>query len=487
MASLQELKKTRLAKAATLKKTGVNPYPLASRRTHSCHQAARDFTSISRQAQEIILVGRLISIRVQGGAGFAHIQDGTGHFQIFFKKDALGEKKYQSFIKYFDIGDFIEARGTLFKTKKREKTLKAVDFKMLAKSLLPLPDKWYGLKDIEERFRKRYLDLLMNSEIKEKFERRSQIIKEIRFFLESQGFLEIETPILQPLPGGATAEPFTTHHQALNLDLYLRIAPELYLKRLLIAGLEKVYEIGRCFRNEGIDKSHNPDFTMLEFYWAHKDYKDLMKFTEKLFEHLIKTIFKSTKIEYGGKKIDFKTPWPRIEFSQLLKKETRIIYEDINRESLIKEAKKLGLKIKDALRKEEVAEEIYKKICLPKIWRPTFIIHQPIALTPLAKALDKEPQKAARFQLAVAGWELVNAFSEQNDPVLQREILKEQDKRRKRGEPKRSDEDFLEALEHGLPPAAGFGLGLDRLAAVLTNSHSVREVILFPTMKPRRK
>jgi lysyl-tRNA synthetase class 2 len=424
-------------------------------------------------------------LREHGGSTFLHIEDGTEKIQAYFKKDRIGEKGYQFFLDNFDIGDFIEVRGILFKTKKGEKTIEAADFKILAKSLLPLPEKWHGLQDVEERFRKRYLDLIFNKEVKKKFESRSKIIKEIREFLEREEFLEVETPILQPIYGGAKAKPFKTHLNALDLDLYLRIAPELYLKRLLVGGFEKIYEIGRCFRNEGMDRSHNPDFTMLEFYWAFADYKDLMKFTEKMFESLVKKVFGKLKIKYEGKEIDFKTPWPRVEFSELVRKHAKINLDEINTEALKKEAKKLGLDVQGE--KAEIADEIYKKICRPKIWNPTFVIHHPLGAFPLAKQDEKNPKQTSNFQLVVADFELVNAFSELNDPLEQRKRFEEQEKIFKSGfdEAQRMDEDYIEALEHGMPPAAGFGMGIDRLVALLTDSHSLREAVLFPAMKPK--
>ncbi len=474
---LSDIRKNRIKKAKNIQSLGINPYPAKTKRSHRISEVMTNFKELAESQKEIILAGRIRSIREHGGSTFLHLEDETSRFQAYFKKDRLGEKGYKFFLDNFDIGDFIETRGILFETKKGEKTLKVSDFKILAKSLLPLPEKWHGLKDVEIRFRKRYLDFLMNEEVKNKFKLRDKIIREIRKFLEKEEFIEVETPILQPIPGGATAKPFKTHLNALNLDLYLRIAPELYIKRLLVGGFEKVYEIGRCFRNEGMDKSHNPDFTMLEFYWAYADYKDLMKFTERMFENLLQNLFQKAVINYEGKEIDFKLPWLRIEFTTLLKKYTKIEFEEINRDALKKKAETLGLKIGKTAGKEEIAEEIYKKICLPKIFNPTFVVHQPISLTPLAKSLEKEPSKAARFQLIVGGWELVNAFSELNDP-------QEQKKRFKFSQSK-TDKDFLEALEYGMPPAAGFGLGIDRLVALLTDSHSLREVILFPTMRPK--
>lgn len=485
MATIDEIKKTRLKKLKAIKGAGFFAYPVQIKRTHTCSESVKDFSKISRLKKEIVLAGRIMSLRQHGGLVFSHIEDGTGKIQILFKKDRLGEKSYQFFLDNFDIGDFIEARGILFKTQKGEKTLEVADYKILAKLLLPLPEKWHGLQDVEERFRKRYLDLIFNPEVKKNFELRTKIISTIREFLGKEGFLEVETPILQPLYGGAKARPFKTHLNALDIDLYLRISPELYLKRLLVGGFEKVYEIGKCFRNEGMDKTHNPDFTMLEFYWAYADYKELMKLTEKLFSALLKNIFGGLKIKHENKEIDFTPPWPRIEFSELIKKYTKINLDEINLDALKKEAKKLGIEPKGD--KAEIADEIYKKFCRPKIWSPTFIIHYPLGAFPLAKQLEQNPKKTANFQLVAADIELINAFSELNDPIEQRKRFEEQEKILKEGfeEAQRLDEDFIEALEYGMPPAAGFGMGIDRLTALLTNSHAVREIILFPTMKPR--
>ena len=487
MEQIQKIRRARVKKLEAIKRAGLLPYPEKTKRTHLISDSLKNFSVFARSKKEVILVGRIRLMREHGKSTFLNIEDGTGKIQIYLKEDRLGKSGYRFFLDNFDIGDFIEVKGVLFQTKTKEKTLEVRDYKMLAKSLLPLPEKWYGLQDVEERFRKKYLDLLFNKEAREKFELRSKIIKEIREFLGKEGFLEVETPILQPMYGGARAIPFKTHHKALNLPLYLRISPELYLKRLLGGGFEKVYEIGRVFRNEGIDRSHNPDFTSLEFYWAYANYKDVMKLTEKLFESLLKKVFGKLEIPYEGKKINFKAPWQRVEFSNIIQRFTKINFEEIHKEALKKEAQKLGIEIEETEEKSEIGDKIYKKICLPKIWQPTFIIHHPLGTFPLAKQLEQNPSKLANFQLVAAGWELVNAFSELNDPLEQKRRFEEQEKFYKKGleEAQRMDMDFLEALEYGIPPAAGFGLGIDRLVALLTNSHSLKEVILFPTMRPK--
>jgi lysyl-tRNA synthetase class 2 len=487
MATIRELIQTRIKKLKGLVSRGFEPYPQKTSRTHTVSQALRNFKKLSTKEEEIILAGRILAWREHGGVIFLDLKDASGKIQLLLKKDALGEKSFELFREYFDIGDFIEAKGVLIATKTGEKTLQLRNYRLLSKSLRPLPEKWHGLKDIEERYRKRYLDLIFNEQVKEKFIKRAEIIKTIREFLEKEGFLEVETPILQTIYGGARARPFKTHLNALDIDLYLRISPELYLKRLLVGGFEKIYEIGKCFRNEGVDKHHNPDFTMLEFYWAYADYKEMMKLTEKMFSFLLKKIFHNLKIEYEGKEIDFKTPWKRVEFSELLRKYTNIDLEEVNQRGIYKKAQELGIKVEKGRPKAEIADEIYKKYCRPKIQQPTFIIHHPIGFQPLAKAFYKNPSKLANFQLVVAGIELINAFSELNDPLEQRRRFEEQEKLFKKGLPEaqRIDKDFLEALEYGMPPAAGFGMGIDRLVALLTDSHSLREVILFPTMKPK--
>lgn len=485
MANLSEIRKNRIKKLKKLSIQGFTGYPGTVKRTHQIFSVIKSFAKLSSGKKEAVLNGRIMSWRGHGGMIFLDLKDGSGKIQILLRQDRIGKKGFNFFQEIFDVGDIVELKGGLIKTKTGEKTLDVFDFRLLAKSLRPLPEKWHGLQDVEERYRKRYLDLIFNKEIKKNFELRSKIIKTLREFLENQDFLEVETPILQPIYGGARAKPFKTHLNALDMDLYLRISPELYLKRLLIGGFEKVYEIGKCFRNEGMDKHHNPDFTMLEFYWAFSGYKDLMKLTEEMFIFLLKKIFKKTEIEYEDKKIDFKQPWKRIEFNEILKIQTKINFQGTSQSELLKKAKRLDVKLEKGMSKIEIADEIYKKYCRPKILNPTFIIHHPLGFQPLAKALRKNPSKLANFQLVVGGIELVNAFSELNNPLEQEKRFKEQESLFKKGleSAQRIDKDFLEALEYGMPPASGFGMGIDRLVALFTNSHSLREVILFPTMR----
>jgi len=441
MKNLENLKKIRLEKLKNLIKAGINPYPAEILRTHTNKEALDGFKK--SRGRKITLVGRIRSIREHGGSTFCHIEDGSTalaasfQIQIFLRKDKIGDKQYKLFLDNLDIGDFIEVSGNLFKTKKGEKTLEVSKWRIISKSLSPLPSEWYGLEDVEERFRKRYLDLILNKEIRDKFVKRSEIIKKIRKFLDENGFLEVETPMLQNMAGGTIARPFKTHLNALNMDLYLRIAPELYLKRLLVGGFERVYELNRSFRNEGMDREHNPEFTMLEFYVAYWDYQQMMDFTEKLLKSLDNKIFK-------GK-------FKKVEYEKIVGK---------------KDDKEVFAKIKEL----------------------TFVIHHPVEISPLAKKLDKNPQKVARFQLIAQGLEIANGWSEINSPLDQAERFKAQEAKRKKGdqEAHQYDKDYIEALEYGMPPAAGIGIGIDRLAVLLTHSKTLREIILFPTMRLKR-
>jgi len=482
------MRKERVKKLDLLKKAGMLAYPAQVKRTHEVAQLKKDYKKLAKTEKEIIAVGRIKSVREHGGSTFFHIEDGTGSIQAYLKKDRIGEKSYELFLDSFDIGDFVQVRGVMFTTKKGEETIEAADYKMLAKSLLPLPEKWHGLQDEEERFRKRYLDLLFNNEVKEKFLKRTETVKAIRTFLDKKGFVEVETPVLQLIYGGADAKPFLTKLNAFKLSMYLRISLELPLKKLLVGGLEKVYELGRVFRNEGVDRQHNPDFTMLEFYWAYADYKDLMKLTEEFLFFVVKEVTGKTEIEYEGKKLNFKTPWPRVEYAELFRTYLKLDIKDSNRAVVAKEAKKLGIEVEKLDSKAHIVDAIYKKAIRPNLWEPQFVIHHPAEMFPLAKARAEDESVAETFQLLAAGWELVKAYSEQNDPIIQRKAFEEQESLFKKGleDAQRLDKDFLEALEYGMPPTAGFGLGVDRLVALLTDSHSLREVVLFPTMKPKQ-
>ncbi len=479
--SLEKIKNDRLKKLARLKEVDIEPYPAqTSRQRILVAKALEKFDEYAQAKKEIILAGRLRLLRLHGGSCFARLEDSSGQIQLFFKKDVLGEVQYKLFADNFDIGDFIEVEGELFKTQTDEKTLLVKRVRLLSKSLNQLPDKWHGLKDTEERFRRRYLDLLMDKDVRARFKMRGEIIKNMRAFLEFKGFIEVETPILQTLPGGALAKPFRTHLNALDMDLYLRVAPELYLKRLLVGGFEKVYELGRCFRNEGMDKFHNPDFTILEFYWAYADYEQLMELTEEMFEFLVPEL----EIEYQGAPIDFTPPFKRVAMRDLIKKHYDIDIKEADKKELMKVLAAAGEKVDEDMPACKMVDELFK-IIRPKILQPTFVMNHSLAMSPLAKASVEDPQEAARFQLIVAGTELINAYSELNDPQEQTNRMKTQEHYRSDEEFQRFDQDFIEALEYGMPPAAGWGLGIDRLVMLLTNAPTMREVILFPVMRER--
>lgn len=481
----------RLEKLKEIRAQKVNPYPSTIKRSHTVGEILELFDKLSGQKKLISLAGRLKIIRLHGGSAFANLEDESGNIQLFFRKDHFGEKPYKFFKELIDMGDFVGVRGTLFTTKTGEKTLEVESLKILTKTLAPLPEKWHGLSDVEVRYRQRYLDLIANPEVRVTFKTRSLIVKTIREFLEREGFMEVETPILQPIPGGATARPFITHHNALDSDFFLRIAPELYLKRLVVGGFEKVFEIARCFRNEGIDWSHNPEFTQVELYEAYADYNDLMKMMEKFFVYLFKEISGGEmKVTYEKMSIDFAPPYERITFRDILMKLGNCDIEKYpDRESMAKKARELGLELLPSDDRGKIMDEVFKKVVRPKIVNPVFVINHPIELSPLAKKIPEDPRYVERFQLLVAGTELVNAFSELNDPQDQRERFVAQQKMREAGdvEAMRIDEDFIAALERGMPPTAGLGMGIDRLTALLTNSHNIKEVILFPTLKPENK
>ncbi|MEK7453159.1 MAG: lysine--tRNA ligase [Patescibacteria group bacterium] len=495
LTGLDKIKQDKLDKLKNIRSKGINPYPASSNRDSSLVFVQQSFDELVRLKKEVSIAGRVMAKREHGSLTFCVLSDGTEKLQLFLKKDKIGDEDYSFFIDNIEVGDFVDAKGVLFITKRGERSLEIATYKILGKSLLPLPEKWHGLVDVDERYRKRYLDILMDEDVKNKFIKRSKIIKSIREFLDKEGFLEVETPILQTLAGGALAKPFETRLNALKLDLYLRVAPELYLKRLLVGGFERVYEIGRCFRNEGMDATHNPDFTMLECYVAYQDYNYIMDMTEKMLEFIIKNINDgSLEIEYGkedGKKekLNFKSPYPRVEFNKLLKDYTGIDYDSLSEDELFKKAKELGVDVKNGSNKGKIADEIYKDLVRPKIRQPIFIINHPIELSPLAKKMESNSMKVERCQLVVAGFEVTNAFSELNDPQDQFERFKEQEKNAEKGdeETQKMDMDFIEALEYGMPPAAGIGIGIERLTALLTNSHHLREVILFPTMRPKRE
>jgi len=449
-----------------------NPYPARSfgfnKKTFavsrfSIQEIRKSFVNFSRSQKSVFLAGRILSWRNQGKIIFADLVDEGGKLQLVFTKDET--ENFNLLKNTFDIGDILEAQGRVFKTGQGEESLLVKKARLLAKSLKPWPPTWFGLEDVEERYRRRYLDFFFHPEVKEKLIKCSKIISNLRFLLENEGFLEVETPILQPLPGGALAKPFETYFRDLKQPMYLRIAPELYLKRLLVGGFEKIFEIGKNFRNEGIDREHNPEFTMMELYWAYQDYQGLMKAVRRWLQTLAKKIGLK-KLIFNRQTIKFFGPWRTVFYADLIKKCDKRPLAEISAEEI---------------------DEIFKKKIRPKIIQPTFVIHLPKSFSPLSKSCESNPDLTERFQLIVGGMELVNGFSELNDPKEQRRRLEEQEKKYRAGhlEASRLDENFLEALEYGMPPAAGLGLGIDRLVALFTDSHSIREIIAFPTLREK--
>lgn len=485
MSSIDEIRGLRIKKLELLQKGGMEAYPATSNRELSLAGVLELFSKLEETKEKKWIAGRIMSIRGQGAIIFITLNDGTASFQGLLKKDVLGEDKLNFWNEVSDIGDFIEVQGTFFTTNRGEKTIEVQDFRMLSKSLRPLPEKWHGLQDVEERFRKRYLDALMSDEVKQRFITRSKIITELRKMLDEAGYLEVETPALQPLYGGASAEPFVTHHNALDMEMYLRISDELYLKRMLVAGFPKVYEIARDFRNEGIDLTHMPEFTMVEFYESFSDADKQMIFVEQIFKNLVKHIKQSDVLVYDNQNIDFSKKFEVVSYFDLLKQYASIDALDISEKDLEKEAKKHGVSLNEGDSVPKILDGIYKKLCRPKLIQPTFIIDYPVEYLPLAKKKKENPKVVGAFQLVIGGVELVKAFSELNDPLDQRARFEEQEKNKKSGEAdaQRKDEDFLEAMEYGMPPSGGVGIGIDRLVMFLTDTQSIKEVIFFPTMK----
>lgn len=461
---------------------GIDPYPSNVRRD----MAISDTTS--KTGQKVWVVGKIIALRNHGGSGFADIADESGKIQLLIGSDIVGAEKYRFYKGAIDVGDYLNVYGELFITKTGEPTVRVEKLTLLSKSLLPLPSKWSGLKDTESRYRKRYLDFLINPETKKNIALRANIISELRKFMENNRFIEVETPILQPIPGGAAAKPFITRYNILDQDFYLRIAPELYLKRMIVGGFEKIFEIGRVFRNEGLSHMHNPEFTIFEFYWAYKNYTDLMDFTEMMISSVLKKIVSGSSLVYQNKKINFEPPYKKITFTKLIQKDCGI---DIDKfrdvESLRIEIAKKGIILeKDITVWPKMVDELYKKVSRPKIIEPTFVTDHPVELSPLAKANDKNQKVAQRFQLVCGGGiELVNAYSELNDPFDQKKRFEEQAKLRNEGwdESQMVDENFVDALSYGMPPTAGWGMGVDRLVMLLTDNYSIKEIIPFPTLK----
>ncbi len=484
----------RLKKLEELKEKEIHPF---GQRFEVSHQASQIFERYGNHDKEALeelnmvcqIAGRILGFRSFGKTAFMHLQDETGRIQIYAKKGELNEQ--QTFLlDRLDLGDFIGARGKLFRTKTNELTIHVEEITLLAKSLRPPPEKWHGLSDVETRYRQRYVDLFSNQEVQEVFRKRNRIIQGIRSFLNERGFLEVETPMMQPIAGGAAARPFETHHNALNIPLFLRIAPELFLKRLLVGGYEKIYEINRNFRNEGISTIHNPEFTMLEFYQAYADFRDLIPLTEELIVSLAKDTLGTLTFKYGEHTIDLTPPWKRMTYCEAIQNQLSLTPEQTkDRMEMIRVADKLGITLQENLSLGKILTEIFEHSAEPHLIQPTFITEFPVEISPLAKRSEDNPNFTDRFELIIGTREIANAFSELNDPIDQRRRFEEQAAQREAGDPEahQMDEDFIRALEYGMPPAAGEGIGIDRLVMLLTQQYSIRDVIFFPQLKPEGK
>ena len=485
---------SRRVKLERLKGRGINPFPHRYHRTHTLGQAVEFFQNSDQgndnndtNRSEISLAGRIISIRNMGKATFLNMQDESGTIQVHLRRDIL-EEGYET-VRDLDIGDFLGVKGSLFKTRTGEITLEAHEPVLLAKAMRPLPEKWHGLNDVETRYRQRYLDLISNPQARTNFRIRSLMISSIRRFLDARGFVEVETPILVPVAAGAMAKPFVTHFNALDRDLYLRIATELYLKRLIIGGIDKVYEIGRVFRNEGIDLDHNPEFTLLESYEAYSDYNDVMNMVEQMVFSVAKDAIGTPIVEFGDHVIDFTPPWKRIFLREELIKQTGIDFQEYGEaESLASKMKSMGIEIEDRSSRGRLIDKLVSSMVEPHLIQPTFLLDYPLDMSPLAKQKETDQSLVERFEAFAGGFEIANSFTELNDPDEQRRRFLEQEKLRDQmGEDvDRLDEDFLLALEHGMPPTGGLGIGLDRLSMLITGQQSIREVILFPQMRDRQ-
>ncbi len=481
----EELIKVRKEKLKKLRKLGLNPYPSFSKRDFKISEVITNFDKLKNKL--FFIVGRLLSVRSHGKIAFLDLKDESGKIQLYLSQDDLARNFSQ--LDFLDLGDFLEVSGEIYLTKRGEKSLKVKTFRVISKALRPIPETFYGLKDKEERHRKRYLDTLSNPEVANIFKTRSNILYSLRRYLNEHDFIEVETPTLQSLYGGALAKPFVTNHNVLKEKLFLRIAPELYLKRLIVGGFERVYEIGKNFRNEGVDTTHNPEFTMLELYMAYSDYRQLMKFTEDMFISIVKSVYPNGQIEYKGKKINIKKPFKIISYQDTVLKYSGI---DIEKHKTINDLKKAikSKKLKISLDKKDswgkAVDELFKETTRNNLIEPTFVIDYPVELNPLAKRKEDEPEKIERFQLYIGGLELTNAFTELNDPEDQYNRFKEQT-RYSEDEKHEIDHDYIEALSYGMPPTAGLGVGIDRLIMLLTNNESIREVILFPATRKKKK
>ena len=490
----RDLLKVRREKIEALAASGLEAYPNDAKVTHLSAQIHEAFGQMDNEALERVterfaVAGRIMAIRSFGKGAFVALQDRKGRIQAFVRKDRVGDEVFGLF-KTLDVGDIVHLTGRVFKTRTGELTIEAEALRLLTKCLRPLPEKWHGLTDVEIRYRRRYLDLIVNPKVKEVFETRSRIIRFIRAFLHERDFLEVETPMMQPMAGGAMAKPFKTHHNALGQDLYLRIAPELYLKRLVVGGMERVFELNRNFRNEGVSTLHNPEFTMMEFYMAYATYEDLMVLTEELLTFIVRTLFGSLKITYQGTELDFTPPWPRLTVREALIRLGNIDPEVLDdRVRLCRAADAMGLPFEEHQPLGKIQMAIFDEKVEKRLIQPTFVTHYPIEVSPLSRRNAADPSLADRFELYVYGREIANAFSELNDPIDQRERFVKQLREREAGdeEAHEMDEDYIQALEYAMPPAAGEGIGIDRLVMLLTDSPSIRDVILFPQLRKKEE
>lgn len=484
--NLNEILMVRREKLEKLRQEGMDPFEITRYDvSHRAREIIDNFDTM--EGQTVSIAGRIITKRVMGKASFAHILDSSGQIQIFVRVNEVGDEQYQRF-KSFDIGDIIGLTGIVFRTRMGEISVKVQDMLLLAKSLYPLPEKWHGLKDPDLRYRHRYTDLIVNPDVRRTFIMRSKIIRGIRNYLDNKGYLEVETPILHTTAGGATARPFITHHNTLDIDMYLRIATELHLKRLIIGGFDKVYEVGRIFRNEGMSIKHNPEFTSVEIYKAYGDYYDMMELTEDMIVTIARETLGTTRVMYQGVEVDLTPPWQRMTMVEAVKRYTGLDFSVISTDQEAREAaQKAGVEVDKDSTWGKVLNEIFEEKVEEHLVQPTFIMDYPVEVSPLAKRMKDDPRLTYRFELFITGREMANAFSELNDPIDQRERFMEQARLRAAGdeEAHMMDEDFVHALEVGMPPTGGLGIGIDRLVMLLTDSYSIRDVILFPTMKPK--
>ncbi|WP_425805751.1 lysine--tRNA ligase [Desulfitobacterium sp. Sab5] len=485
MEDANDLWRIRLDKLEALRQQGIEPYADRYQRTHMAQVILDQFSDL--EGQEVKVAGRMMSKRDQGKVIFTHIQDFSGKIQIYIRKDEVGEDWFEMISK-FDVGDIIGVQGKVFRTKRGEISIHAHDVKILSKAMRPLPEKFHGLTNVEMRYRQRYLDLMMNPDVKDVFVMRSKIIRAMREYLEGQNFLEVETPTLHTIPGGAAARPFITHHNTLDIDLYLRIALELPLKRLIVGGFDRVFEIGRNFRNEGISIKHNPEFTMMELYQAYANFEDIMELTENMISYIAQKVHGKYEIEYQEQVLNFATPWRRLPMLDGILEYAGVDFRQIlTDEEARNAAEEKGIKVEANASRGKIINEFFEEFVEPKLIQPTFVMGHPVEISPLAKRNAEHPEYTDRFEVFVFGRELGNAFSELNDPIDQRQRFEAQVAERAKGddEAHMMDEDFVQALEYGLPPTGGLGIGIDRLVMLLTNSASIRDVILFPTMRPR--